>query len=125
MRLVLSTPKISVGLGTLVGYGSALAFAVAGVIENDGALQGPGKWALIVAAAKAALTTLGRQGQAGAAVLRASGVSELPSLDEELAGAPPSGEGPEVAALPAPAPEIPAAAVESVAEDPPLAAPAA
>lgn len=57
--------SVPVGLATIVGYGSSALLAGWAVVEaNEGGLNGPAKWLLIIAAAKAALTSLGRQLQA-------------------------------------------------------------
>ena len=59
--------KVSVGLGTIIGYGGAFLAAAVATVE---ALQANGpnpesvKWLLILAAAKSGLTTFGRMYQA-------------------------------------------------------------
>jgi hypothetical protein len=62
--------NVPVGLGSIVGYGGALILAaIAGIeaLEANGPTPGAVKWMLILGAAKAALTTFGRQYQAAQA----------------------------------------------------------
>jgi hypothetical protein len=93
-----STPKVSVGwssiIGWLIGAVGVVTAGLTAVSGSEAQLHGPGKWAAILGVASIVATNAGRQLQAAGVKLPVPAVvtetlGALPTLEQELAAQPP------------------------------------